>query len=117
MANNWDFYKPDLNSEYPTVDGPETIQTYLGALDRAYDAYRAKAAKAKAGKLSAANGVNGSAASGPAGAKVEDFDYTIFHSPYGKLVQKGFGRLVFNDYLSDPTNPAYASIPESFKDL
>ncbi|PWN28370.1 hydroxy methylglutaryl-CoA synthase [Jaminaea rosea] len=112
MANNWDFYKPDLNSEYPTVDGPETIQTYLGALDRAYDAYRAKAAKA--GKLAGANGVNGTAAPG---AKVDDFDYTIFHSPYGKLVQKGFGRLVYNDYLSDPTNSAYASIPESFKDL
>lgn len=114
MANNWDFYKPDLNSEYPTVDGPETIQTYLGALDRAYDAYRRKAAIAK-GKSGAANGVNGAASL--ASTTVNDFDYTIFHSPYGKLVQKGFGRVVYNDYLADPTNPAYASIPENFKDL
>lgn len=114
MANNWDFYKPDLNSEYPVVDGPETIQTYLGALDHAYDAYRAKAAKAKAAQ---ASGANGAASANLAAVKVDDFDYTIFHSPYGKLVQKGFGRMVYNDYIADPTNPAYASIPESFKDL
>ncbi|PWN21254.1 hydroxy methylglutaryl-CoA synthase [Microstroma glucosiphilum] len=113
MANSWDFYKPDLNSEYPTVDGPETIQTYLGALDRAYDAYRAKAAKAKAAQSGAANG----AASNLASVKVDDFDYTLFHSPYGKLVQKGFGRVAYNDYRSDPTNPIYASIPEHIKDL
>lgn len=113
MANSWDFYKPDLNSEYPTVDGPETIQTYLGALDRAYDAYRAKAAKAKAAQSGNANG----AASNLASIKVDDFDYTLFHSPYGKLVQKGFGRVAYNDYRSDPTNPIYESIPEHIKDL
>lgn len=121
MANSWDFYKPDLNSEYPTVDGPETIQTYLGALDKAYDAYRAKAAKAKAGNgvtAAAANGVNGtSAARDLSQVSVNDFDYTIFHSPYGKLVQKGFGRLVYNDYLANPTDAAFATVPESFKDL
>ena len=26
-----------------------------------------------------------------ASVSVDDFDYTIFHSPYSKLVQKGFG--------------------------
>ncbi|CAO1631173.1 unnamed protein product [Sympodiomycopsis kandeliae] len=117
MANAWDFYKPDLNSEYPTVDGPETIQTYLGALDRAYDAYRRKAAKLQKSATNGSAAPNGSASSGLASTKVDDFDYTIFHSPYGKLVQKGFGRVVYNDYIADPTNPAYASIPESFKDL
>lgn len=81
-------YKPDLSSEYPQVDGPETIQAYLGSLDKAYDAYRAKVAKAT--KLSGAT-VNGDATSQ---VKVEDYDHVIFHSPYAKLVQKGFGRLV-----------------------
>lgn len=114
MANNWDFYKPDLNSEYPTVDGPETIQTYLGALDRCYDAYRAKSLKAKA---KASGTTSNGTAPNLSGVKVDDFDYTIFHSPYGKLVQKGFGRLVYNDYISDPTNEAFASIPETVKDL
>lgn len=112
MANSWDFYKPDLNSEYPTVDGPETIQTYLGSLDKCYDAYREKSAR-RAGQ---ANGSSGSASS-LSSVMVDDFDYTVFHSPYGKLVQKGFGRLVYNDYLADPNNEAFASIPSHIKDL
>ncbi len=53
MSNYWDFYKPNLSSEYPEVDGPETLQTYLGCLDKTYDAYRQRAAKLKSG---AANG-------------------------------------------------------------
>ncbi|KDN45876.1 hydroxy methylglutaryl-CoA synthase [Tilletiaria anomala UBC 951] len=115
MVNTWDFYKPNLSSEYPEVDGPETLQTYLGCLDKAYDAYRAKAAKAK---LAAAGLTNGHATAAPTSqVKVDDFDYTIFHSPYSKLVQKGYGRLHYNDYLSDPENEKFASIPPTFKDL
>ena len=37
MINAWDFYKPDLSSEYPQVDGPLTLYTYLGSIDNAYD--------------------------------------------------------------------------------
>jgi hydroxymethylglutaryl-CoA synthase len=29
-----------------------------------------------------------------ADVSLEDFDYVAFHSPYGKLVQKGFCRMV-----------------------
>ena len=112
MSNYWDFYKPNLSSEYPEVDGPETIQTYLGCLDKAYDAYRLRAAKLKSG---AANGH--SDASSLASIKVDDFDYTLFHSPYSKLVQKGFGRLLYNDFFSDPKNEKYASIPANFAEL
>ena len=42
MSNKWDFYKPDLSSEYPQVDGPETLYAYLGSIDAAYDAFRLK---------------------------------------------------------------------------
>jgi hydroxymethylglutaryl-CoA synthase len=48
IANTWDFYKPDLSAEYPTVDGPWTIAAYLGALDNAYSTYVEKTAKNKA---------------------------------------------------------------------
>ncbi|OCF39192.1 hydroxymethylglutaryl-CoA synthase [Kwoniella heveanensis CBS 569] len=48
IANTWDFYKPDLSAEYPTVDGPWTIAAYLGALDAAYSTYVEKAAKSRA---------------------------------------------------------------------
>ncbi len=124
MTNSWDFYKPDLSSEYPTVDGPETLQTYLGCLDKAYDAYRAKSARlaaagnkgAGAGAAASAGAVNGHAAD-LSSVSVDHFDFTIFHSPYSKLVQKGYGRLHYNDYLSNPTDSKYASIPAEFKDL
>ena len=48
IANTWDFYKPDLSAEYPTVDGPWTIAAYLGALDNAYSTYVEKTEKSKA---------------------------------------------------------------------
>lgn len=43
MEHAYDFYKPDLSSEYPVVDGPLSIQCYLRALDRCYAVYRRKA--------------------------------------------------------------------------
>lgn len=43
MEHAYDFYKPDLASEYPVVDGPLSIQCYLRALDRCYAVYRRKA--------------------------------------------------------------------------
>ncbi|WFD34590.1 hydroxymethylglutaryl-CoA synthase [Malassezia cuniculi] len=113
MRNAWDFYKPDLSSEYPQVDGPETLQTYLGSIDAAYDAFRAKYSKfAEAKGLP----VNRSTASEDPRAdfSLNDVDYIILHSPYAKLVQKGFARFVYNDYLVDPKNEQYADIPAEF---
>lgn len=43
MEHAYDFYKPDLSSEYPVVDGQLSIQCYLRALDRCYAVYRRKA--------------------------------------------------------------------------
>ncbi|RHY88780.1 hypothetical protein DYB35_008372 [Aphanomyces astaci] len=34
-------------------------------------------------------------------------DFVLFHSPYNKLAQKGFSRIVFNDFLRNPTLPQY----------
>ena len=49
MQHVYDFYKPDLSSEYPTVDGKLSIQCYLNALDRCYriftEKYNSKAQK------------------------------------------------------------------------
>ena len=43
MQHVYDFYKPDLSSEYPTVDGRLSIQCYLGALDKCYELFRQNA--------------------------------------------------------------------------
>lgn len=42
MEHAYDFYKPDLMSEYPVVDGKLSIECYLSALDRCYSVYRKK---------------------------------------------------------------------------
>lgn len=42
MQHAYDFYKPDMVSEYPMVDGKLSIQCYLSALDRCYSVYRNK---------------------------------------------------------------------------
>eukprot|EP01147_Barroeca_monosierra_P007632 gene7632-582_t len=81
MQNVWDFYKPNMISEYPVVDGHLSNKCYLQALDTCYSnfAERWSAWKAQLWTLEAAQ-------------------YSIFHAPYNKLVQKSFGRLLFHDY-------------------
>ena len=114
MANTYDFYKPKLSSEYPEVDGPVSVVTYIAALDQAYSRFREKFAKhAK----KANSHVNGS--SEKSSFSIQDIDYAIFHSPYGKQAVKGFGRLFFNDFLAAPTSPPFANVPnpESFLGL
>ena len=93
MANTYDFYKPKLDSEYPEVDGPLSITSYISAVDASYAAFRKKHAKAK--KVANING-NGAANGEPslAAFSLQDVDYPVFHSPYGKMVQKAYARLV-----------------------
>ncbi|WFD05547.1 hydroxymethylglutaryl-CoA synthase [Malassezia vespertilionis] len=116
MSNAWDFYKPDLNSEYPQVDGPETLQTYLGSVDKAYNTFRSKYSK-----LAAAKGLpvkRSTTSNDPrANFSLSDVDFVALHSPYSKLVQKGFARILFNDYLVDAANEKYASVPKEYLDL
>ncbi|EPB66173.1 Hydroxymethylglutaryl-coenzyme A synthase, partial [Ancylostoma ceylanicum] len=44
MTSAWDFYKPigKLSTEYPTVDGPVSLQSYMIALDGCYRSYKEK---------------------------------------------------------------------------
>lgn len=106
MANTYDFYKPNLSSEYPTVDGPVSVVTYVAALDAAYSTFKDKVAKAAKRKAQ----VSGKPA--PAEAfSLEDIDYAIFHSPYGKQAVKGHARMLYNDFVTSPTAPRFASVP------
>jgi hydroxymethylglutaryl-CoA synthase len=101
MANTYDFYKPNLTSEYPEVDGPVSVVTYIAALDAAYARFREKVAK-----------VAKKAGSTAAPFSIDDVDYSIFHSPYGKQAVKGFGRLFWNDFINKPSAPQFAGIPK-----
>lgn len=99
MTNAWDFYKPDLAAEYPVVDGPRTIECYLGALDNSYSRYREKYAKrysaqsakkhlnghavpeAKEVAKEVTNGVNGHHEEAvQVQVNADSFDYVLFHS-------------------------------------
>jgi len=42
VQHAYDFYKPDLLSEYPVVDGKLSVECYLHALDRCYQKFRQK---------------------------------------------------------------------------
>ena len=90
MANTYDFYKPKLDSEYPEVDGPLSVTSYITALDGSYKAYREKIAKKVFNKSSSApDSIDSKTA-----FSLADVDYNVFHSPYGKQVIKAHARLV-----------------------
>jgi len=86
MEHVYDFYKPDLLSEFPEVDGPLTVECYLRAVDNCYQRYMEK--------LRQLEGVED--------VCVNNLDYMVLHTPYTKLVQKSFGRLYYNDFLRNP---------------
>ena len=93
MVHAYDFYKPKLDSEYPEVDGPLSITSYVSAVDASYTAFRQKQARAR--KVAANGTANGNGEAAPAaGFSLDEVDYPVFHSPYGKMVQKAHARLV-----------------------
>ena len=108
ITHVYDFYKPDLTSEYPYVDGHFSNRCYTEAIDACYKAYneREKTLKSQA---DGANGVNGH--SQELEAPLDRFDYMAFHTPNCKLVTKSYARLLYNDYLADPKNPIFAEVP------
>lgn len=127
MQHAYDFFKPDLTSEYPVVDGQFSIKCYTQAVDACYQAYNKREAQLKE-KRPKMNGtmVNGdfthhdettdertSTKSNP----IDRFDHVLFHSPTCKLVSKSYARLLYNDYLDDPTHPTFAEIPSELQNL
>lgn len=83
MTHAYDFYKPDLASEFPFVDGKLTIKCYLSALDNCYNLFCKKMQRVD-----------------PEFRGLLSLDGMLFHSPYSKLVQKSLARLCFNDFLN-----------------
>lgn len=82
MEDVYDFYKPigEKASEYPKVDGHLSNACYHRAIDRCVE---------RLAKKYTESGLP---------FDVRDFDHAIFHYPYGKLVQKSFGRYIWNQH-------------------
>lgn len=87
MAHAYDFYKPNLASEYPVVDGKLSQTCYLMAVDTCYKHFCSKYEKFEGKQFS-----------------INDANYVVFHSPYNKLVQKSFARLMYNDFLRNASS-------------
>lgn len=89
MDNQYDFYKPNPNSEYPTVDGVLSQNTYINALTKTYASIKLK-----------------SLAQGRPNINLTESDFFCFHSPYTKLVQKSFTQLFWEDIKAGSIIPS-----------
>ena len=96
MSHAYDFYKPNLESQYPVVDGKLSINCYLKAVEKCYHGYLAKAKHAQSKHM---NGQSSKNAIRP--SSMDDIDYMVFHSPVCKLTQKSLARLIFLDFLRE----------------
>ena len=141
ISHAYDFYKPEMDSEYPYVDGKLSVVCYLNALDKCYQMYKKKFANLTLfndlnnnKKLTNGNAANEetinrlkpdetnlreeTVTNGDSNHKSEfnlnSAQAFLFHSPYCKLVQKSFARLLWNDYL-DSTHSLDKQCLDKFK--
>ena len=129
LRHVYDFYKADFTSEYAIVDGQYSLQCYTEAVDACYRAYLHRQAdlapRADGPTNGAANGVanghtNGATDAAPetgATTPLDAFDFAVFHAPTCKVVVKSYARLLYNDYLADPTHPAFADVPAAVREV
>ncbi|XP_061720847.1 hydroxymethylglutaryl-CoA synthase 1 [Cydia pomonella] len=94
MTHTYDFYKPDLASEFPFVDGKLSVRCYLSALDNCYNLFCKKMRRTD-----------------PDFKGLLSLDGMLFHSPYCKLVQKSLARVCFNDFLNTPEEDREKQFP------
>eukprot|EP00190_Bangiopsis_sp_CCMP1999_P006900 CAMPEP_0198722348 /NCGR_PEP_ID=MMETSP1475-20131203/112_1 /TAXON_ID= ORGANISM="Unidentified sp., Strain CCMP1999" /NCGR_SAMPLE_ID=MMETSP1475 /ASSEMBLY_ACC=CAM_ASM_001111 /LENGTH=443 /DNA_ID=CAMNT_0044483251 /DNA_START=103 /DNA_END=1431 /DNA_ORIENTATION=- len=95
MEHTYDFFKPRLGCEYPTVNGAETLSCYLRALDRCYKLLRKRLA--------------------PYSPIGDIADYMVLHAPFNKMVRKSFARIRYNDFLLRPDAPEFKDLQEFSK--
>ena len=113
MQHAYDFYKPDLTSEYPVVDGHYSVSCYTQAVDACYKAYNEREEKLQSTGM--ANGIYDKASD--ITTPLDRFDHVLFHSPTCKLVAKSYARLLYNDYRASPENPVFESVPKEIYNL
>lgn len=98
MEHTYDFFKPRLGCEYPTVNGQATIDCYVKAIDACYALFSKRAEAADGRRFSVA----------------ECVDYCIFHAPFNKMVKKALARLIYHDFLrtAPGSDVRYASVEQ-----
>ena len=121
MRHDYDFYKPDPTSEYPIIHGHYSLQCYSEALDGCYKAYLRRQETCTSKPVNPiANGYHNDIAEHESvqyRTPLDQFGYFIFHSPVCKLVRKSYARLLYNDYLANPSAAEFIDVPSSFRDM
>ena len=112
MQHTYDFYKPDLTSEYPVVDGHFSVSCYTEAVDACYKAYNEREESLQTSRIT--NGVHELPEDD---SPLDRFDHVLFHSPTCKLVAKSYARLLYNDYRAYPEKAIFDSVPKELQDL
>ena len=80
FMNAFDFYKPQLEHDYPTVNGKLSTDLYIKSLILCWDRFKKQNKESNFQKLS-----------------LKDFDFFCFHCPFTKQVRKAFLALFFNE--------------------
>ncbi|RKP22862.1 hydroxymethylglutaryl-coenzyme A synthase N terminal-domain-containing protein, partial [Syncephalis pseudoplumigaleata] len=101
MEHLYDFYKPDLSSEFPVVDGALSVASYLKSFDTCYEGYIKKLER----KLAVPH------------ANIDEVDYFVGHSPFTKQVQKAVAHISMIDFKRDPTNERYDAVRQAYLDV
>lgn len=107
--NAWDFYKPYMEKEFPVVDAPATLRCYFNAVDRCCEQLTQTLARASNESHQSLYG------RGDHGTTLEDkdqdrasisknYDYHIFHSPFYKIVEKSYARILRNEHVGNFRN-------------
>ena len=112
MQHAYDFYKADLTSEYPLVDGHYSVNCYTQAVDACYKAYGDREQNLQLRGLS--NGVHPES---DETIPLDRFDHVLFHSPTCKLVAKSYARMMYNDYRASPEHATFESVPKELENL
>ena len=81
----YDFYKPNMTSEYPVVDGPLSNACYTRAIASCYERFRTRIDSR--------------------------FDYALLHAPYQKLVRKAFHQVYM---LEEPKSTDLADSEDEY---
>ncbi|WPH04797.1 3-hydroxy-3-methylglutaryl coenzyme A synthase [Acrodontium crateriforme] len=146
FQHTYDFYKADLRTEYPIVQGHYSIECYTRALDSCYAAYCKREQQLygfeassdyasdvegeKAGSFNYAGSDSESEANTrPASESgdsitsystptiAERFDHMCFHAPTTKLVSKSYARLIYNDFKAHPNHADFKALDPSLLNI
>ncbi|KAJ3429352.1 3-hydroxy-3-methylglutaryl coenzyme a synthase [Anaeramoeba flamelloides] len=104
FSHDWDFYKPKMSSEFPTVDGKLSITLYLKAIDYCYTGFKKRFALANNTKQNEKKNIeieNEKKTTEQRQFDLSMTDFAIFHSPFNKMVVKSWARIKYNDWFDN----------------